>query len=66
MLVFVRLGGALEIRVIDTQYENAALPLGEQPVEQAGADIADMQLARRRRRKTDFGRLCGHRGISQF
>ena len=49
--------GAGQVGVVDAQDEGAALPLGEHPVDQGGADIADVQFARRRRGEAD---LDGH------
>jgi len=45
--------GALEIRVLDAQQELAARVAREQPVVDGRADVADMHLARRRRRKAN-------------
>ena len=51
--VLVFLGRALRIGVVDAQHEPAALGAGEQPVDQAGANVADMQPPGGRRRETD-------------
>src|SRR5918997_1763289 len=44
--------GALAVGVLDAQDERAVLPMREQPVEERGAGVPHMELARRARRKT--------------
>ena len=45
----------LEIGVIEAQDERPVAALGEQPVQQRRADVADVDAAGRRRRETDDG-----------
>ncbi len=49
--LFIGLGGALCVGVVNAQDEGPVLAFGEQPIDQSRADIADMQTAGRRRRK---------------
>src|SRR5208283_3651998 len=44
---------ALDIRVFDAQHHDTALLPCEQPVEERGAGVADMQLPRRGRSETN-------------
>ena len=44
---------ALDVGVFDAQHEHAAVPAGEQPVEQRRARAADVEVAGRRRSETD-------------
>ena len=46
-----RLGGTLAIRVLDAQYEYAAVAAGEQPAEQRRAGAPDVKISRRTRGK---------------
>ena len=46
--------GARQIGVVDPQDELAALPLGEQPVDQGSAHVPDVQLAGGRRSEADL------------
>ncbi len=55
-------GRAGQVGVVDTQDERPALPLGEHPVDQGGADIAHVQLAGRRRGETDLDGRVGRHG----
>ena len=49
-----RLGsGTLKVSVLHTQKEGAALVAGKEPIEDGGADVANVNLPRRRGRKTD-------------
>ena len=45
--------GSLEVGVLDAQQELSARVAGEKPVVDGGADVADMDLARRRRGETN-------------
>ena len=45
--------GPLEVGVLDAQQELSARVAGEKPVVDGGADVADMDLARRRRGETN-------------
>ena len=54
-----RLGAvALGVGVVDAQDELAAVPAREQPVEQGGADAADVQVAGRARGEAGADRSC--------
>src|SRR5262249_57480371 len=52
---------ARAVGVVEPQDERAAMPLGEQPVEQRRAHVADMQKPGGARRETDDG--CDGCGI---
>jgi len=54
--LFKRLGRTRRIGVVDPEQEAAAHLFGEQPIEQRGAGIADMQQPGGRRRETDDDR----------
>ena len=60
--VLIGLRRALDIGIVNAQHKGAAGLAREQIVEDRGADIADMKLAGRAGRKTDFGH---RRGASQ-
>ena len=49
---------AADVGVIDPQDHSSAIPPGVQPVEYEGAGTADVQIARRRRRKANSKHEC--------
>src|SRR4029079_10283574 len=53
--------GALDVRVLDAEDERAAVPAGEEPVENGGARAADVEVAGRRGGEADAD---GHAGRS--
>ena len=59
--------GSFRIGIVDTQQKLPATLLGQHPIVQGGADIADVEVARRRGRKACFDHaICGsHRGFAK-
>jgi len=51
-----RIRGSLDVSVFDPQDEDAAVPAGEQPVEERGACAANVEVAGRRGSETNARR----------